>query len=51
MVTNERFAEFVEETSYFTDSEKYGWSFVFLSMLSEKQKRDIPQVTVGVFRP
>ena len=44
MVTNEKFAEFVESESYVTDSEKYGWSFVFLAMLSEKQEREIQQV-------
>ncbi|CAM9833766.1 unnamed protein product [Scytosiphon promiscuus] len=47
MVTNERFAEFVGNTSYTTDSEKYGWSFVFLSMLSKRQQREIPQQAVA----
>lgn len=44
MVTNERFGEFVGNTSYKTDSEKYGWSFVFLPMLSKRQQREIQQV-------
>lgn len=44
MVTNEKFAEFVGNTSYETDSEKYGWSFVFLPMLSERQQLEIRQV-------
>lgn len=44
MVTNEKFGEFVGNTSYKTDSEKYGWSFVFLPMLSERQQREIKQV-------
>lgn len=44
MVTNERFGEFVGNTSYKTDSEKYGWSFVFLPMLSMRQQREIQQV-------
>lgn len=44
MVTNERFAEFVGNTSHVTTSEKYGWSFVFLLMLSEQQNREITQV-------
>lgn len=43
-MTNERFGEFVGNTSYKTDSEKYGWSFVFLPMLSERQQREIQQV-------
>lgn len=44
MVTNQKFGEFVGNTSYRTDSEKYGWSFVFLPMLSERQQREIQQV-------
>lgn len=44
MVTNEKFGEFVGHTSYKTDSEKYGWSFVFLPMLSKRQQREIQQV-------
>lgn len=32
-VTNERFARFVEETSFVTEAERYGWSFVFESFL------------------
>lgn len=44
MVTNEKFGEFVGNTSYKTDSEKYGWSFVFLPMLSKRQQREIQQV-------
>ncbi|CAN0252620.1 unnamed protein product, partial [Hapterophycus canaliculatus] len=47
MVTNENFAEFVGNTSYTTDSEKYGWSFVFLSMLSKRQQREIQQQAVA----
>lgn len=43
-MTNQDYQEFVEDTSYKTDSEKYGWSFVFILMLSEEQKRTIPEV-------
>lgn len=43
MVTNQDFGAFVRNTSYVTDSEKYGWSFVFILMLSEEQRRTIPQ--------
>jgi formylglycine-generating enzyme required for sulfatase activity len=28
-VTNDRFAQFVEETAYVTEAERFGWSFVF----------------------
>lgn len=45
MVTNEDFRAFVRSTSYVTDSEKYGWSFVFLDLLSERQKREIEQAS------
>lgn len=34
-VTNERFARFVDETGYKTESETYGWSFVLASFLPE----------------
>lgn len=44
MVTNEDFREFARNVSYVTDSEKYGWSFVFLDLLSEQQKQEIQQV-------
>ena len=34
-VTNRRFAEFVDETSYTTDAQRFGWSFVFAGMLPD----------------
>ena len=34
-VSNESFAGFVEETSYVTDAEHFGWSFVFGGMLPD----------------
>ena len=34
-VTNKEFAEFVEETGYITDAERFGWSFVFWSQVAE----------------
>jgi formylglycine-generating enzyme required for sulfatase activity len=36
-VTNAEFLEFVHETEYTTDPERFGWSFVFESFL---EKRD-----------
>eukprot|EP00903_Cladosiphon_okamuranus_P014545 g13492.t1 len=48
MVTNEKFGEFVGNTSHKTDSERYGWSFVFLPMLSERQQREIQQAVAGM---
>lgn len=34
-VTNREFREFVDETGYVTDAERYGWSFVFWSDVSK----------------
>eukprot|EP00904_Undaria_pinnatifida_P013909 jgi/Undpi1/9649/HiC_scaffold_27.g12105.m1 len=48
MVTNEKFSKFVTSTFHVTDSEKYGWSFVFLAMLSKKQEREIEQAVAGM---
>lgn len=42
-VTNEEFAQFVEETNYITDAEKYNWSFVFIHFLSKKVIQENPQ--------
>jgi formylglycine-generating enzyme required for sulfatase activity len=43
-VTNLQFAEFIKATGYQTDAERYGWSFVFYGLLSEKIKDTHPQV-------
>src|SRR3954466_6278720 len=34
-VTNDRFAEFVEDTGHVTDAERCGWSFVFAGLLPD----------------
>lgn len=34
-VTNERFNEFVKQSGYVTDAERYGWSFVFYLLLPD----------------
>jgi formylglycine-generating enzyme required for sulfatase activity len=34
-VSNEQFAEFVEETGFVTDAERFGWSFVFAGLLPD----------------
>lgn len=36
-VTNQQFYEFVTSTGYQTKAERYGWSFVFYRLLSEKE--------------
>ncbi|MDM5315141.1 formylglycine-generating enzyme family protein [Fictibacillus sp. b24] len=43
-VTNKEFSQFVESTGYVTEAEKFGWSFVFHLLVSEKVKRQITQV-------
>jgi formylglycine-generating enzyme required for sulfatase activity len=35
-VTNREFGQFVRETNYTTEAEKFGWSFVFYQFLPEK---------------
>jgi len=37
-VTNAAFAAFVEATGYVTEAERFGWSFVHASQLSEEQR-------------
>jgi len=38
-VTNEQFATFCEATGHVTDAERYGWSFVFVGLLSPGELR------------
>ncbi|WP_338448544.1 formylglycine-generating enzyme family protein [Niallia oryzisoli] len=40
-VTNEQFNQFIQETGYSTDAERYGWSFVFHLFVNEDHKKDI----------
>jgi len=40
-VTNEQFAHFVEETGYVTESERFGWAFVFVGQLSASKQRKL----------
>src|SRR5699024_3994767 len=44
-VTNAEFQRFIHETHYVTDAEKYGWSFVFYKLLSEKQLSSSQQLS------
>jgi len=39
--TNAEFSAFVEETSYETEAERFGWSFVFYRFLSAKAKKKV----------
>jgi sulfatase modifying factor 1 len=38
-VTNQAFEQFVKETGYVTEAERFGWSFVFHYFLSEETKK------------
>lgn len=46
-VTNEQFSAFVDATGYKTESEKFGWSFVFQGLLSPKQLAKVKHRAVG----
>lgn len=46
-VTNKEFAQFVEQTGYITDAERYGWSFVFHLFVSDELKRTNPKSVPG----
>jgi formylglycine-generating enzyme required for sulfatase activity len=43
-VTNDAFAAFVEDTSYTTEAERFGWSFVFHQFLSKRKARSAQRV-------
>lgn len=43
-VTNEEYREFVQETGYKTDAERYGWSFVFFQFLPTNFSYKVQQV-------
>lgn len=45
MVTNLQFAEFVRAKGYKTESERYGWSFVFQGHVPEERYREIVDAT------
>jgi formylglycine-generating enzyme required for sulfatase activity len=43
-VTNAQFEQFVKESKYVTEAERFGWSFVFFGLLSEEQEEKVSQV-------
>ncbi|WP_417899878.1 formylglycine-generating enzyme family protein [Bacillus haimaensis] len=47
-VTNRQFKEFVDETGYVTEAEKFGWSFVFHLLPSKAVKKRVKNVVHGV---
>lgn len=40
-VTNAAFARFVDATGYVTDSERFGWSYVFMGQLPKSKRRKL----------
>lgn len=46
-VSNRQFEEFVLATNYVTESEEFGWSFVFDSAIPPKIKQNITQAVLG----
>eukprot|EP01041_Mallomonas_annulata_P000292 gene292-526_t len=46
-VTNSQFQQFVENTSYVTESENFGWSFVFETAIAPEIKATIEQAVLG----
>lgn len=45
-VTNEQFDEFVKDTGYVTEAERFGWSFVFIALLPKSKVRKLKAQTV-----
>lgn len=45
-VTNARFLEFVGETAYITEAERFGWSFVFWSSIPKERFAEVVEDTV-----
>ena len=47
VVTNADFSRFVKSTRYVTDAERFGWSFVFHLLLTQRARRAAGQVVAG----
>ena len=47
-VTNSQFQEFVRHTQYRTDSEKFGWSFVFQGHIRLEERAELVRQTAAV---
>ncbi|MGO4373074.1 formylglycine-generating enzyme family protein [Paenibacillus sp. MCAF20] len=43
-VTNKQFSAFIRETGYVTEAEKFGWSYVFHLLASEKTRQHVVNV-------
>jgi len=40
-VSNEQFEQFVQATNYLTESERFGWAYVFIGQLSKSKQRKL----------
>jgi formylglycine-generating enzyme required for sulfatase activity len=45
-ITNDRFVQFVAATGYQTEAERFGWSFVFWSLIAKRRYREVVEDTV-----
>jgi formylglycine-generating enzyme required for sulfatase activity len=45
-VTNDRFVQFVAATGYQTEAERFGWSFVFWSLIPKRRYQEVVEDTV-----
>ncbi|MBD3422546.1 MAG: SUMF1/EgtB/PvdO family nonheme iron enzyme [Chitinivibrionales bacterium] len=45
-VTNEQFAEFARATGYISESERFGWSYVFHNQLAPERKNELTDATI-----
>lgn len=46
-VTNSQFAAFIEATGYLTETERFGWSFVHYSQLTNAQRKSLADLRVA----
>jgi sulfatase modifying factor 1 len=47
-VTNSQFSDFIEDTGYETEAERFGWSFVFHQFVTNEVKKDDSRNVPGV---
>src|SRR5699024_5688147 len=45
-VSNARFAEFVDDTGYRTEAERFGWSFVFAGLVAKRDRDAVMDASV-----
>lgn len=50
-VTNAQFAQFVKDTGYLTDAERFGWSFVFYALVHPKAIQSVQHQSAVALAP